>query len=72
MSGKGASRGAGFCYIWGVCGLAALADSSLTETVPASVTAPGKICGALPDWAMAVAQVAATKLAAATARAVMR
>jgi hypothetical protein len=52
--------------------LAALADSSLTETVPANVTARGKICGALPDWATAVAQVAATKLAAATARAVMR
>jgi hypothetical protein len=36
------------------------------------VTARGKICGALADWAIAVAQVAATKLAAATARAVMR
>lgn len=51
--------------------MAALADSSLTETVPAKVTAPGEISGALPDWAIAVAQVAATKLAATMARAVM-
>jgi CRISPR-associated Cas5-like protein len=35
--------------------LAAFADSSLTETVPTKVTALGMICGALPDWAMAVA-----------------
>jgi hypothetical protein len=53
--GRGASFGSGFCCIWGVYRLAALADSSLTETVPANVTALGKICGALADWAMAVA-----------------